>query len=95
MRKGDAVRLEIQSEIPRRLLDSLLRDINLSIENTFFINGPINLLRLMEVYDLIDRPDLKFDDFTPYTPPILRNSQNIFETLRQQDVFFAPSLRIL
>ena len=87
MRKGDAVRLEIQSEIPRPLLDSLLRAINLSIENTFFINGPINLLRLMEVYDLINRPDLKFDDFVPYTPPSLRNSEDIFETLRQQDVF--------
>ena len=87
MRKGDAVRLEIQSEIPQPLLKSLLHDINLNIDNTFFINGPINLLRLMEVYDLIKRPDLKFDDFTPYTPPILRNPENIFQTLRRQDIF--------
>lgn len=86
MRKGDAVRLEIQAGVDERLLQGLLKAIDLSIDNTYIIDGPINLLRLNSVYDLIGRDDLKFPPFTPFIPQKLKED-SIFSQLRKEDIF--------
>ncbi len=88
LRKGSAVRLEIEHDVPDELLDELLDAIRLSRQHVFRINGPINLLRLMSVYDLIDRPDLKFPPFIPFHPNSLRGTapgEYIYETIGQED----------
>ncbi|MEX0322800.1 MAG: polyphosphate kinase 1 [Puniceicoccaceae bacterium] len=86
MRKGAAVRLEIESDIPEDLLTELLKGINLGRQHVFRINGPINLMRLMSVYDLIDRPELKYFSFYPHQPKIFRQHPNVYEAIRQQDI---------
>ena len=58
--KGAAVRLEIAKGADPILLQELIDAIGLKPENVQTIDGPINLLRLMSAYDLIDRPDLKY-----------------------------------
>lgn len=85
LRKGAAVRLEIEEEIPDDLLEELLEAIRLSRQHVFRINGPINLMRLMSVYDLIDRPDLKFSPFIPHFPANLRHATSIYEAIRAGD----------
>src|SRR5690606_393922 len=50
LRKGSAVRLEIEHDVPEDLLDELLDAIRLPRQHVFRINGPINLMRLMSVY---------------------------------------------
>ncbi len=86
MRKGAAVRLEIEADVPEDLLSELLQAIRLSRQHVFRINGPINLMRLMSVYDLIDRPDLKFPPFQPLYPAVLRQHAVIWDAIRQQDI---------
>jgi polyphosphate kinase len=85
LRKGAAVRLEIEADVPDDLLDELLNSIRLGRQHVFRINGPINLLRLMSVYDLIDRPDLKFPAFVPHQPTELRQHSTIYDDIRQRD----------
>jgi polyphosphate kinase len=85
LRKGAAVRLEIEADVPGSLLNELLDAIRLAKQHVFRISGPINLMRLMSVYDLIDRPDLKFRPFLPHHPPALRGSGFIYDTLRHED----------
>lgn len=85
LRKGAAVRLEIESDVPDDLLHELLDAIRLAKQHVFRINGPINLMRLMSVYDLIDRPDLKFKPVLPFHPPELRAGQFIYDTVRNED----------
>ncbi len=84
--KGAAVRLEIESGDDEELLHRLLGYIDLPTEYVFRIDGPINLLRLMRVYDVIDRPDLKFKPFQPATRPSLAQSQNIFRVISAEDI---------
>lgn len=86
MRKGAAVRLEIEAGVNDDSLNALLKAINLSQEHVFAINGPINLLRLFSVFDLIDKPHLKFPPFAPYTPPALSRTGTIFQTIKQEDI---------
>ncbi|MGJ3243415.1 MAG: polyphosphate kinase 1 [Opitutales bacterium] len=88
LQKGAAVRLEIRAGVPEELLEQLLDAIDLEPQNVYHIQGPINLTRLMSVADLIDRPDLKFKSFYPYTPPALAHGgESIFETIKRDDVF--------
>jgi polyphosphate kinase len=86
LRKGAAVRLEIESDVPDDLLNELLQAIRLQRQHVFRINGPLNLLRLMSTYELIDRPELKFPSFQAYQPSILRQYETIYEALQQQDL---------
>lgn len=85
LRKGAAVRLEIEADVPIPLLNELLDGISLAKQHVFRINGPINLMRLMSVYELIDRPDLKFPPFLPHHPPALRSAPIIYDTIRGED----------
>ncbi len=84
-RKGNPVRLEIEAGVPDELLDRLLENIGLGRQHVFQINGPINLMRLNSVYDLIDRPDLKCKSFVPYVPPVFREGTSIYNVIREQD----------
>lgn len=85
LRKGSAVRLEIEHDVPEPLLDEMLDALNLARQHVFRIEGPINLLRLMSAYEMIDRPDLKFPGFLPHYPLELRHSPCIYDALRQKD----------
>jgi polyphosphate kinase len=56
-------------------------------EDTLYqVNGPVNLSRLLAIYDLVDRPDLKYPAFTPGLPQKLVRNKNLFEVIRQGDV---------
>jgi len=84
--KGAAVRLEIAQGADPVLLEELLKALSLKQENAYVIDGPINLMRLMGTYDLIDRPDLKFMPQIPFTPPALTVPANLFEQIKKQDI---------
>ena len=84
--KGAAVRLEISKGADPVLVQELLEAIELKPQNVFTVDGPINLLRLMSAYDLIDRPDLKFPAFTPYIPKELTSPERLFDQIKQRDI---------
>ncbi|KFL37427.1 polyphosphate kinase 1 [Arenimonas donghaensis] len=79
-----AVRLEIAENCPRPIVHTLLQNFGLSENAVYRINGPVNLNRVTQVYDLVDRPDLKFPAFKP--GPVAIDEESPFETLRQRDV---------
>ena len=49
------------------------------------VPGPVNLNRLLAVYDLVDRPELKYAPFTPGVPKSLVKT-NIFEAISKHDI---------
>lgn len=83
--KGAAVRLEIGNGADSVLVDELLELLDLKPENVQTIDGPLNLFRLMSAYDLIDRPDLKFEPQVPFVPTELQAPDRIFASIRQKD----------
>jgi polyphosphate kinase len=85
LRRGAAVRLEIEDGVEAPIFNTLCDQLGLSHEYVFRLNGPLNLLRLMSLAD-IDRPDLKFPPFTPVHCSPLRDVEQIFDMLRAQDV---------
>jgi polyphosphate kinase len=85
-RKGDAVRLEIETDADPEIVERLRVNFELDEDQVFRGEGPVNLSRLMFFYDDVRRPDLKFPPFTPRTLVLSRKSANIFDELRQRDV---------
>ncbi|HEX4151154.1 MAG TPA: polyphosphate kinase 1 [Steroidobacteraceae bacterium] len=85
-RYGDAVRLETAHDCPEDILKFLLEQFALTAEDLYKVQGPVNLNRLMAVYDLVDRAELKYAAFTPSIPERLRVGGDIFATLRAGDV---------
>jgi polyphosphate kinase len=85
-RKGDAVRLEIETGADPEIVERLRVNFELDEDQVFPGEGPVNLSRLMFLYDDVRRPDLKFPPFTPRSLVLSRKSTNIFDELRQHDV---------
>src|SRR5580700_1877298 len=85
-RKGDAVRLEIESSADPEIVERLRVNFELDEDQVFRCDGPVNLSRLMFFYGDVRRPDLKFSPFTPKPLHLSRKSANIFDELRQHDV---------
>lgn len=85
MRRGDPVRLEIESDADDDMVERLLSVVgHLSPKSVFRVNGPINLLRLMSVYD-IDRPDLKDAPFQARVPDGLFGRDDLFASIAAKD----------
>ncbi|KFN50488.1 polyphosphate kinase 1 [Arenimonas composti] len=79
-----AVRLEIAENCPRTIVDILLQNFGLTASAVYRINGPVNLNRAIQVYDLVDRPELKFPPFVPKQVSLDEDAP--FAAIRESDV---------
>ena len=78
-----AVRLEIAHDCPRPIMQTLLQNFGLPENAVYRIDGSVNLNRVIQVYDLVQRPELKYP---PMTPRLLKASEGIFDTVARGDV---------
>ncbi len=85
-RKGDAVRLEMETSADEEIVERLRVNFELDGNQVFRGDGPVNLSRLMFFYGDVQLPELKFPPFTPRPLHLSRTSANIFDELRQHDV---------
>jgi polyphosphate kinase len=86
LRRGAAVRLEIETGVPDAVFALLCEHLQLSPEYVFKLDGPLNLVRMMSLADLVDRPDLKYPPFTPVELPHLRIATSIFSAMQERDI---------
>ncbi len=86
LRRGAAVRLEIEDGVDEESFRELCRHVTLPSENVFRPRGPLNLLRLMSLYERTDRPDLKYAPFVPIEMPALRAKPLLFDVIRERDL---------
>lgn len=101
-RYGAAVRLETSQDCPEDITNFLLRHFALTKDDLYEVNGPVNLNRLMAIYDLVDRPDLKYPPFTPSVPKRLVAKEDVFAAMREGELLlhhpfqsFAPVIDFL
>jgi len=85
-RKGDSVRLEIESAADAEIVERLRVNFELDEAQVFRCEGPVNLSRVMFFSEDVKRPDLKFQPFTPKALVLSRKSTGIFDELRHRDI---------
>lgn len=81
---GSGVRLEVAHNCLESLVGYLTEELGLSTADVYRCNGPVNLMRLMAIPDMVDRPDLKFPPFTPGLPHWARET-DLFAAIRRED----------
>ena len=81
------VRLQVSSEIPEHILETLIANLEIDRRDVYHVDGPLDLGRLRQLLSL-DRPDLKDTPFLPHTPAELnpKGEDDIFTVLRREDV---------
>ncbi len=83
---GKAVRIEVSSNCSDEMAELLRRQFDLPAEALYRVHGPVNLVRIGMLIDLVQRPDLMFTPFQPAYPAALHNEPSIFDRLKQGDV---------
>ncbi|PUE56116.1 polyphosphate kinase 1 [Limnohabitans sp. 2KL-17] len=83
---GQAVRLEVSANCSPRLMEFLRKEFQLPEHAVFRVNGPVNLVRLMQLIDLIAAPDLLFPPYEASFPAQLPQHGSVFARLKEGDV---------
>jgi polyphosphate kinase len=83
---GESVRLEVADNCPPEMSSFLLGQFGLEKEDLYSVNGLVNLVRLMQVPDWVDRPDLKFPSYKASLPKEIIKEPDIFKAIRKQDI---------
>ncbi len=101
-RYGDTVRLEIVDSCPEKLSTFLLKEFKLGEDDLYLVNGPVNLNRMENIINLIDRPNLEFKQHSPVIPANLGRNSNIFDVIAKKDILvhlpfesFSPIIDLL
>ena len=84
---GQAVRLEVSAGCSEFLSDFLLQQFGLPAQALYLVPGPVNLVRLNQLIDLVvDAPAMRFEHYAASWPHQLAQGQSFFERLQQGDV---------
>lgn len=83
---GDGVRLEVADNCSPEMSAFLLGQFGLNRDDLYQVNGPVNLVRLMQIPDWVDRPDLKFPRYVPSLSREVSKEADIFKAIRKGDI---------
>lgn len=83
---GQAVRLEVSAGCSEYLASFLLQQFGLPEAALYRVHGPVNLVRLQQLIDLVDAPHLLFAPYTPSYPVQLVPGRSFFEQIKRQDI---------
>ncbi len=83
---GQAVRLEVSAGCSDYLADMLLGQFELPQKSLYRVPGPVNLVRLTQLIDLVDRADLCFAPYRGCYPRQIQSGASMFEQLKGGDI---------
>ncbi|HMC13558.1 MAG TPA: polyphosphate kinase 1 [Gallionellaceae bacterium] len=84
---GNAVRLEVTDNCAPQVAEFLLQQFELEPDDLYRVDGPVNLVRLMDIPGQVARDDLKFPSFVPGVPIVLqKKGADMFKVIRKGDV---------
>lgn len=86
---GSVAQVGIYEDMPDQIRDLLVDNLEINSTDLFIQSKPLGLVSLWQVYNSVERHDLKFPPYTPYIPKVFRKIQtpeNIFEAIRQENI---------
>jgi polyphosphate kinase len=84
-RFGSPVRLEVAAGMPVGMRDYIAKELELTAEDVYVVEGILGARDLMQLYKL-DRPELKDTPYKPKVPALFRGAKNFFDVIRARDV---------
>ena len=84
---GEAIRLEVDKNIDKRLMDMIVDEMNVTDSEIYKIDGPLDLTFLMKVYKIQGFDEFKEHDYRESAPvPEFKADENIFASIRKKDI---------
>ena len=83
---GQAIRLEVEAGMDKRLLKKLRQALKIKEEDIFKINGPLDLTFLMKLSGLEGYDKLRTPKYTPQPAKWLNGEDHLFDQIRDHDV---------
>lgn len=83
---GEVIRLEVEHNIDKKLLNILKAELKVANQDIFKINGPIDLTFLMKMYGIPDCDHLRNKVYKPQRVPEIEPGADIFETIKKGDI---------
>jgi polyphosphate kinase len=84
-RFGSAVRLEVSKSMPDAMVRYLTKELELTADDVYKVDGPLRVNDLMGLNDL-DKPKLKDKPLKIMIPRFIKNEDSIFEVIKKRDV---------
>lgn len=84
-RFGAVVRLEVESQMPEYMLETLMENLEVTNEDVHIVDGPLALKDLMLLYDL-PLHQLKLKPYYPVLPKMFEEEPDIFSLIKQRDI---------
>lgn len=84
-RFGNAVRLEVSSEMPAQMVQYLTDSLKIEPDDVYVLDGILGVGDLMQLYGL-DRPDLKDKPIHMTVPAPLTHRNQFFKSIKKQDI---------
>lgn len=85
-RFGQAVAILTNPGMPERVLSTLTENMQLMPGDVYVTEGALGMADLSEVYQRVDRQDLKFAPLDPHIPTSIRSAGNILYAIQQGDI---------
>jgi polyphosphate kinase len=83
---GEAIKLEVEDKIDKRLLKILRKELHIKEEDIYTINGPLDLTFLMKIYGLKGYDHLKYPEYIPQPVKSLNHEEDLFTQIRRNDI---------
>ncbi len=83
---GEVIRLEVEADADKKLLKLLKKELNVSSQNIYSIDGPLDLTFLMKMYGIPGFEHLKAPKYEPQQVPALPAGCDVFEEIRKGDI---------
>ena len=83
---GDEVRLEVAENSPPEMVNFLLKQFEITEQDLYRVNGPVNLNRLAVMISKVPRADLFYPPFDNHYPKVLRRKGNTFAAIEKSDI---------
>ena len=86
---GSVAQVSLYEDMPTDIRDLLIENLNIKTTDIFVQRKPLGLVNLWQVYNSIERHDLKFPAFKQHIPRVFREAEtgdDIFEAIRQRNI---------
>ncbi len=83
---GEVIRLEVDADTDKKLLKLLKKELHVSNQSIYPIDGPLDLTFLMKMYGLDGFEHLKEPKYEPQQNPAVPAGCDVFEEIRKGDI---------
>ena len=86
---GSVVQIAIYEDMPQNIRDLLVENFENHPSQLFVLNSPLGLSSMWQLYNQVERYDLKYPNYNPGVPYVFKHatlSNDIFDAIRQENI---------